>query len=59
MTDQEKLKKLIDAGEWALRGIEMLTHEEAHRTKSTFDLCDYTFTKNLRRVLREVKEQKR
>ena len=45
------LKNLTDAGEWALRGLEHLSKDEAARKDSTPELCDYTFAKALRAAL--------
>lgn len=50
----DDLKK---AAEWALRGLEGLTHDEAKRRDSTFEMCDYSFTKNLRATLQQPKRR--
>jgi|ERR1700687_81551 len=46
------MKDLREAGQWALNGLNQLAQEEAVRSGSTFELCDYTFAKRLRAVLK-------
>jgi hypothetical protein len=39
----QSASSLLDAAEWALRGLEQLAREEAVRCNTTFEMCDYTF----------------
>lgn len=48
---EASLKALTEAGQWALNGLNQLAQEEAARRNSTFELCDYTFSKALRDAL--------
>lgn len=48
---EKELAGLRRAAEWALRGLEQLSREEAERSGSTFELCDFTFSKALRKAL--------
>lgn len=47
-----QVAELREAAKGALRGLEDLSKEEAARRGSTQELCDYTFAKALRAVLK-------
>lgn len=54
-----QVRALREAAERAIRGLESLSRDEAKRKGSTFEMCDYTFTKGLREALAEGAENRK